>query len=47
MLSRLGRRGAALDLIEEIEDETVDSLDAASLPSTQHTDLVRTTLFPQ
>jgi predicted acylesterase/phospholipase RssA len=31
MLSRLGRRGAALDLIEEIEDESVESLNAADL----------------
>lgn len=35
VLSRLGRRGAALDLIEEIEDEAVESLTAADLLSAQ------------
>ena len=31
VLSRLGRRGAALELIEEIEDEAAKSVDAADL----------------
>jgi predicted acylesterase/phospholipase RssA len=31
VLARLGRRGAALDLIEEIEDDQIDALDAADL----------------
>ena len=31
VLARLGRRGAALDLIEEIEDNQIDALDAADL----------------
>ena len=33
VLSRLGRRGAALDLIEDIEVDSIDSLDAADLPA--------------
>ena len=32
VLSRLGRREAGLELIEEIEDEALDSVDAADLP---------------
>ena len=32
LLSRLSRRGAGLELIEEIEDEAAESVDAADLP---------------
>ncbi|MGH3534198.1 MAG: hypothetical protein ACRDQG_05735 [Pseudonocardiaceae bacterium] len=35
VLSRLGRREAGLELIEEIEDEAVDSPDAADLPAAE------------
>ncbi|MBV8290766.1 MAG: patatin-like phospholipase family protein, partial [Mycobacterium sp.] len=35
VLSRLGRREAGLELIEEIEDEALESVDAADLPSAE------------
>ena len=35
VLSRVGRRDAGLELIEEIEDEAVDSVDAADLISAE------------
>ena len=35
LLSRLGRREAGLELIEEIEDEAVESVDADDLPSAE------------
>jgi predicted acylesterase/phospholipase RssA len=35
MLARLGRRGAALDLIEEIEDDQIGAIDAADLVSAE------------
>ena len=35
LLSRLSRRGAGLELIEEIEDEAAESVDAADLPSAE------------
>ena len=41
VLSRLGRRGVALDLIEEIEDETVDALTAPDLLSAEPTLLLQ------
>src|SRR5271166_223534 len=35
VLARLGRRGAALDIIEEIEDDQIDALDVADLVSAE------------
>src|SRR5271155_4575091 len=35
VLGRVGRRDAGLELIEEIEDEAVESVDAADLPSAE------------
>ncbi len=35
VLSRLGRREAGLELIEEIEDEAIESVDAADLPAAE------------
>ena len=35
LLSRLGRRDAGLELLEEIEDEAAESVDADDLPSAE------------
>jgi len=35
VLSRLGRRDAGLELMEEIEDGALDSVDAADLPAAE------------
>jgi hypothetical protein len=41
LLSRLSRREAGLELIEEIEDEAVESVDAADLLSAEPTLLLQ------